>query len=534
MQRTYTIGGRALEVFFGDVTDLPVDAIVNSENSDLRMDQPTGLSVSAAIRRIEGEEFAASTAKLGPLRLGAAVSLPTTRLRARHVIHAATVTRLSEGVFETSAEAIGKAVRSALAVAKGLGLRSVAFPAFGVRAAKLPREVASEVMVEAVFEHLAGDTTLERVVLALLQPETFLAFFERAILRARAADAPLVLHLERRDDDVLARFEDQGPLAALQRAGASARDLDLASERLDRLARPAERANAAAARAELRAAGGLVYSFLLPLAVRERLAAASARTLVIRTDEALAAIPWELAWDGETFLAERFSVSRGLVAEAPAAAPGARRAAARPAGPARVLILAAPTGDLPGAMREGEALLELMFATKSVKAELLGGERATRARVLERLASADALHFAGHARKTAAGLAWPLGSGDALTPRDVAHSRLRLVFANACSPLSEEGARRADARPTDATSERLGLGRAFLLAGVEGFLGSLFELEDGPASAFATSLWAELLRGETTGEALRRARARGRAQDSIDWAAYVHYGDPLARPFPGP
>src|SRR5208283_3276150 len=113
---------------------------------------------------------------------------------------------------------------------------------------------------------------------------------------------------------------------------------------------------AASSRAELRATGGLVWSFLLPAAVRERLNGASARTLVIRTDEALAAIPWELAWDGETFLAERFSVSRGLVAEAP----GRRRIATRPGSTARVLVLAAPTGDLKAATREGEALLELM------------------------------------------------------------------------------------------------------------------------------------------------------------------------------
>jgi len=282
-------------------------------------------------------------------------------------------------------------VRASLAVASSLGLRTVALPAFGVRAAKVAREVASEVMIEAIFEHLSKPTSLERVVLALLDPQSFLVFFERAIIRAKAAEQPLVLHLERRGDDLLARFEDQGAVVTVARSGSCARDLDHARERLDRLARSSERTLAAAA-SELRATGGFVWSFLLPESARERLAATPARTLVLRTDDALAVVPWELAWDGEAFLSERFAVARGLVAEA---AP-AKRAPRKPGTAPALLVLAAPTGDLPAASQEGEALLGLLFA-RGARAELLGGERATRARVIERLPEARALHFAGTA-----------------------------------------------------------------------------------------------------------------------------------------
>ncbi len=519
MHRSYPVAGRVLEVFFGDITDLPLDAIVNSENSDLRMDVAGGQSVSAAIRRIEGEEFAAETARLGPIELGRAVALPAKKLRARYVIHAASVKKLEGGRHETTPEAIASAVRSSLAVASGLGLRAIALPAFGVRAAQVPREVASEVMIDAIFEHLSGGkTTLERVVLALLDPQSFLAFFERAIIRARAAEQPLVLHLERRGDDVLARFEDQGAVATFERAGASARDLEHARERLDRLARSSERTLSAAS-SELRATGGFVWSFLVPPGARERLRATPARTLVLRADDALASVPWELAWDGEAFLSERFAVARGLLAEAKAPARPARRADAR----AFSLILAAPTGDLEAAFEEGDALLDMMFASGS-RAELLGGARATRSRVLERLPGACALHFAGHCTKTGDGLSWPLATGD-LAPRDVARadgSRLRFVFANACAPLGAGAG---------SPEERLGLGRAFLLAGAETFVGALWEVQDRPARAFALEAWRELLKGATTGEALHRARAAGRALGTVDWAAYVHFGDPLARPF---
>src|SRR5581483_9336338 len=179
----------------------------------------------------------------------------------------------------------------------------------------------------------------------------------------------------------------------------------------------------AGATAELRATGGFVWSFLLPESARERLAATPARTLVLRTDDALAAVPWELAWDGEAFLSERFAVARGLIAEA---AP-ARRAPRRPGAAPELLVLAAPTGDLPAASHEGEALLDLLFA-RGARAELLGGERATRARVLERLAPARALHFAGHCRRSEHGLAWPLAQGE-LSPEDARRAQgLELVF----------------------------------------------------------------------------------------------------------
>jgi len=515
MHRTYAIGGRSLEVFFGDITDLPVDAIVNSENSDLKMDVPTGASVSAAIRRIEGEEFARETAARGPLRLGSAIAVPTKKLRARFVIHAASVRKLDGEHHETTPEAIGSAVRESLAVASSLGLRSIALPAFGVRAAKVPREVASEVMIDPIVEHLSRPTSLERVVLALLDPQSFLVFFERAIIRARAAEQPLVLHLERRGEDLLARFEDQGAVTAVARSGSCARDLEHARERLDRLARSSER-TLAAATSELRATGGFVFSFLLPESVRERLAATPARTLVLRTDDALAAVPWELAWDGEAFLSERFAVARGLLAEeAPARRPPRR------AGPPALVVLAAPTGDLAAAAQEGEALLALLFA-RGARAELLGGERATRARVLERLAPASGLHFAGHCRRSEHGLAWPLAQGE-LSPEDARRAQgLELVFANACAPLGAGAG---------SPEERLGLGRAFLLAGVATYVGTLWEVQDRPARAFALEAWTRLLDGATTGEAVHRARAAGRALGAVDWAAYVHFGDPQRRPF---
>ena len=65
--------GRRLQIHLGDITRLGVDAIVSSENSDLIMDVPLGPSVSAAIRRVEGEGLARDLARLGPTDPGRAV-----------------------------------------------------------------------------------------------------------------------------------------------------------------------------------------------------------------------------------------------------------------------------------------------------------------------------------------------------------------------------------------------------------------------------------------------------------------------------
>ncbi|MCW8137740.1 MAG: macro domain-containing protein [Planctomycetota bacterium] len=163
MQRAYDVLGRTLELARADITRLAVDAIVSSENSDLVMDRPDGPSVSAAIRRLEGEDLARDLARLGPVEPGRAVVTPARRLPCRWVIHAATVVRTEAG-HESSLEVLREAVRSAMRLAAGLGLRSLAFPAFGVRAAAVPREAASQAMVEETVAGLRERTPLRRVV----------------------------------------------------------------------------------------------------------------------------------------------------------------------------------------------------------------------------------------------------------------------------------------------------------------------------------------------------------------------------------
>jgi len=71
----------------GDLTDADVDAIVNAANNDLML----GGGVAGAIRVKGGPAIQKECDKIGPIALGEAAITGAGRLRARHVIHAASM-----------------------------------------------------------------------------------------------------------------------------------------------------------------------------------------------------------------------------------------------------------------------------------------------------------------------------------------------------------------------------------------------------------------------------------------------------------
>lgn len=513
MHRAYDIFGRTLELARADITRLAVDAIVSSENSDLVMDRPDGPSVSAAIRRIEGEDMARDLARLGPIEPGRAVVTPTRRLACRYVIHAATVVRTESGHHSTP-EVLREAVRSAMRLAAGLGLRSLALPAFGVRASAVPREVASQAMIEAIVEGLRERTPLRRVVVALLDPESFLTFFEAAVGRAAAASEPLRLRVHRAGGALAWTFEDQEPLAhAAQRPLGPGLEAEV-HEHLAGLRGAGQRRLVDAPRA-LEALGRRVRA-LVPDEVLARITREAPRPLLLRLDEDLAGLPFELAWDGEGPLLERTSVSRRLVIQRPA---GALSAPAPAPTRRRLTALLLPgAADLPHAAREAQRLLDLLWRRAGDRLELvlLAGRRATRRAVLDALQRADLVHWCGHTRQSGQDheARWELPTGEALAADDLRGARLgaRLVVCNSCG----EG-------------DGLSFARAFLLAGARNVVGTAWEVEDAPAERFALRLYEDLALGRTIGEALQAARAALRQDDPLHGVAYVHYGDPRER-----
>jgi len=514
MYREYLIGQRKLKIFLGDITDLAVDAIVNSENNDLIMDHRNGPSVSAAIRRRAPAGFAAQVARLGPISKGKAVVTPISEgLPARYVIHAAVVQRLSENEHQTDPETLRRAVRSSLELANALGLRTVAFPAFGVRAAEVPKETASDLMIAEVTRALQQETSVQEVIFALLDPQSFLVFFERAILRHVEFSAPIDLSVSRRGERLELRLSEGGPVAASESLPLSELSLEEVSQRFEALQSAAQRRLVDAPQL-LRSLGAYLWNFLLPSSIRERLAASRAANLILRMDADSLGIPLELAWDGESFLSERFRIARQVSSSS---LPNSRHSARGRS----VVLMCDSHGDLPQAHAEALNLFRLI-ARRGIPVELRGGPRANRAALLALLPQARVLHWSGHGIPGEQGMAWQLADGplhaDSLANLE---SQPALVFSNACG------------RDADGLlgTRRLALGQAFLRMGAQHFVGSLWDLGDRASAWFASSFYGALLEGSDIGDALRAARAEVRqrgGESCLGWAGYVHFGDPRA------
>lgn len=139
----------------GDLTDADADAIVNAANNQLML----GGGVAGAIRIKGGPAIQNECDRIGPIALGEAAITGAGRLRARHVIHAASM-RLGESTSEANLRA---ATRNSLTRADENALKTLAFPALGTGIAGFPIERCAQVMLEEVRAHLSGPTTLERI-----------------------------------------------------------------------------------------------------------------------------------------------------------------------------------------------------------------------------------------------------------------------------------------------------------------------------------------------------------------------------------
>lgn len=157
-----------ITLYKGDITQLETDAIVNAANNRLWM----GAGVAGAIKRAGGQEIEDEAVSQGPIPVGEAVVTGAGGLKARFVIHAAVM----GGDLITDADKIRSATKSGLLRAEELSLKTIAFPALGTGVGGFPYVEAAEVMIDTVAQHLAGETCLEEVVLALYGDEAYGAF----------------------------------------------------------------------------------------------------------------------------------------------------------------------------------------------------------------------------------------------------------------------------------------------------------------------------------------------------------------------
>jgi O-acetyl-ADP-ribose deacetylase len=154
----------------GDLTEMDVDAIVNAANNDLQL----GGGVAGAIRRKGGSEIQRECDAMGSVAVGGAAITSGGRLKAGHVIHAASM----QLGGTTTAQALRSSTAHSLRIAAQNRLKTIAFPAVGTGIAGFPMKECAEIMLAEAVKALQNPSSLERIYFVLLDASS-LATFEQ-------------------------------------------------------------------------------------------------------------------------------------------------------------------------------------------------------------------------------------------------------------------------------------------------------------------------------------------------------------------
>lgn len=158
------VGGGQLMVVRGDITEEPVDAIVNAANSQLAH----GGGVAGAIVRKGGRVIQEESSRLAPVPVGGAVVTSAGALPCRWVIHAVGPV-WGEGDEENK---LRSAVRQALMRAEELRAEKVALPAISTGIFGYPKAAGCRVIVSECGKFLQGASHLLEVRLVAWDEET--------------------------------------------------------------------------------------------------------------------------------------------------------------------------------------------------------------------------------------------------------------------------------------------------------------------------------------------------------------------------
>jgi O-acetyl-ADP-ribose deacetylase (regulator of RNase III) len=155
-------------IISGDLVDQQVDAIVNAANNDLVL----GGGVAGAIRNRGGPAIQDECTAHGPVRVGEAAITGAGQLRARFVIHAAS---MSLG-GRTSADSLRSAMDATFRIARDNMIKTMAVPAVGTGIAGFPLDECARIMADCVRRAIADGWTPDEVRFVLYDDGALRAF----------------------------------------------------------------------------------------------------------------------------------------------------------------------------------------------------------------------------------------------------------------------------------------------------------------------------------------------------------------------
>ena len=153
----------------GDLTESDADAIVNAANNDLLL----GGGVAGAIRNKGGPAIQQECNAIGSIPVGFAAITSGGKLKARYVIHAASM----QLGGRTTAAALRSSTAHCLRIAAEKKLKSLAFPAVGTGIAGFPMRECADIMLRECVEYLKGKPSLETIHFVLFD-QASLEIFE--------------------------------------------------------------------------------------------------------------------------------------------------------------------------------------------------------------------------------------------------------------------------------------------------------------------------------------------------------------------
>lgn len=277
---------------------------------------------------------------------------------------------------------------------------------------------------------------------------------------------------------------------------------------------------------ELKKTSQLLYDELLPKQIKAKLAKIASANLILSIDEQLVMIPWELLYDGESFLSLKFNLGRSIRTSQTELEPNYRGSSVV----TKMLILSNPLGDLEFAHKEGIAIRNQLDRKRDrIHVDLKSFDIDT-SYVKKNLRDYDLVHFAGHCdynQQDPSQSGWFLKDAK-FTARDIlslaqSTPMPNMIFSNACQSADM-------VKGLIESEEKIyGLANAFLLAGVRHYIGTFWKIPDEMSLVFAEEFYLRIIEGQSVGQAIRCARLgliKRYGMDSIIWASYLLYGDP--------